>query len=93
MIPSHDFTVIDVIRHLGYEVENDLSWTAGALLREAWFQKTGELPEKRLRKKTSGYGSHCFAVYPCRFQKEALVIVTKLADEIYSARARQMGLF
>ena len=89
----HDFTVVDLIRELGYEVENELSWTAGAKLRDAWIQKTGDLPEKRLRQKSHGIGSHCFAIYPRHFRSEAIGIVSKLADQIYSARAAQLDLF
>jgi len=90
---GHDFTVTDVIRSLGLEVENDLSWQAGNRVRRAWLKRTGDLPEKRLRKKTAGSGSHCFAVYPHHFHVEALRIVSAVADQLYSARARQLGLF
>ena len=91
--PIHDFTVVDLIRALGYEVENELSWAAGNRLRDAWIANTGDLPEKRLRQKTSGRGSHCFAIYPRRFWPEALEIVSKMAEQLYSARAAQLGLF
>jgi hypothetical protein len=91
--PAWDFTVVDLIRTLGYEVENELSWTAGNQLRDAWIARTGELPEKRLRQKTAGKGSHCFAIYPHAFHSEALEIVRKIAEQIYSERARQLGLF
>lgn len=89
----YDFTVVDLIKRLGYEVENELSWTAGCQLRDAWIALTGELPEKRLRQKSCGTGSHCFAIYPRHFYSEAIGIVARLAERIYSERARQMGLF
>jgi hypothetical protein len=89
----HDFTVIDLIKQLGFEIENELSWAAGNKLRDAWIARTGELPEKRLRQKTCGHGSHCFAVYPGIFHREAIAIVAKIADQIYSEKARQMEMF
>jgi hypothetical protein len=88
-----DWTVVDLIRTLGFEVENELSWCAGNRVRDAWLLKTGDLPEKRLRGKSHARGSHCFAVYPRHFRAQALEIVQATADELYSARASQLGLF
>ena len=91
--PLEDWTVVDLIRELGFEVENELSWCAGNRVRDAWLAKTGDLPEKRLRGKSHARGSHCFAVYPRHFRAEALEVVRKTTDELYASRAAQLGFF
>lgn len=62
-------TVVDVMRDMKIEITPELSWTVGTAVRELWMQQNGGLlPEKELRTKTSGHGSHCFAVYPESFR-------------------------
>jgi hypothetical protein len=57
-------TVLDVMRSMGVEITSSLSWSVGVRVRELYEARTGCLPEKALRTKTIGTGSHCFAVYP-----------------------------
>ena len=58
------FTVVDVFRALGLDPTPPHTWSAGARLRQAYLAETGHLPHKDNRQKTSGGGSHCFAIYP-----------------------------
>lgn len=66
-----DFTVIDLAQHLKIETSNEAMWELGALVRDRWFSECGKLPNKDLRKKKNGAGSHCYAVYPESFWKTA----------------------
>lgn len=83
------FTVIDLIRAHGCEPEPRVSWPIGTAVREAYRARTGELPVKALRSKTSGPGSHCFAVYPETFRAEATDLVRALLESTAAARAAQ----
>jgi hypothetical protein len=57
-------TIIDVCRALRIEPEPRLTWPVGAAVRVLYETRHGALPQKALRTKTSGAGSHCLAVYP-----------------------------
>ena len=82
------FTVIDVFRHLDLEPDPEDTWAAGARLRDMYEDAAGKLPDKALRPKTSGTGSHCFAVYPPKWWDKAVEIVMLIADQ----KARQPRL-
>lgn len=86
-------TVIDRIRALGFEPESRLTWIVGDQVRDRWTIDTGALPEKALRRKTSGGGSHCFAVYPERFVPMIDAIIIRVAADFEAESARQPGLF
>lgn len=60
-------TIIDVMKRLRIEPTPELTWRVGTAVRVAYENKHGRLPEKGLRKKTSGPGSHCFALYSPSF--------------------------
>jgi hypothetical protein len=70
-----EITVVDVIRDMGVEVTNELTWSVGARMREMWRDEHGDLPEKGLRPKTAGPGSHCFAVYPEHWRQRIVAVV------------------
>lgn len=82
-------TVIEVARSMGIELSKDAAWAIGALMAKRWADTCGEQPEKRLRPKTNGGGSHCFAVYPDSWieQIKAAIRDSQQAD------ADQMVLF
>ena len=72
------FTVIDVMRDMGIkDPDKGLTWTVGDMVKNKWFEIHGQLPEKQLRPKTNGPGSHCFAVYPPAFQPEIKRIIQR----------------
>lgn len=68
-------TIIDVCRDLEIEPEPHLTWPVGSAVRELFERKYGRLPEKELRAKTNGAGSHCLAVYPKRMWAEIARII------------------
>jgi hypothetical protein len=83
------FTVVDVFHDLGLQPVPAQTWSAGNVARDAYLKATGQLPEKELRTKTGGGGSHCFAVYPEHWRPRVIAIVRLVATE----GARQGRLF
>lgn len=71
-------TIIDVIKEMGIEPTPELTWTAGPLIRNLYEKKEGRVPEKALRAKTNGGGSHCFAIYPDWMKDTIRVVVLGL---------------
>jgi hypothetical protein len=82
-------TVIDVCRALQVEPDPPLTWSVGNLVRGMWERQYGALPEKDLRRKTAGGGSHCFAIYPYTW-RDAIARVIMLHT---TERQRQGELF
>lgn len=76
-------TVIDRIKALGFEATIKQRTQIGIAVREKWRKTYGDLPEKDLRTKTGGGGSHCFALYPSTFVPEIddVVEAFKLQDD------------
>lgn len=72
---KHGVTIVDVCRDIGVEVEPRLTWAVGNRVRELWEQRHGGLPEKELRRKTAGKGSHCLAVYPEHWRNDIETII------------------
>ena len=90
-------TVPARIRALGLEQEtpkgNELAWRAGAAVREDWRDVVGEYPPKGNRPKTSGHGSHCFALYPVAWIERIDETIRRIADELDAEEAAQLALF
>jgi hypothetical protein len=83
-------TVVQVIRDMGVEVTNELSWSVGNRVRDLFEIRHGFLPQKELREKTDGSGgTHCFAVYPDEMRSEIEAIVRLHRTEA----ARQFDMF
>lgn len=57
-------TIVDVVRDMKIEPLPSLTWPVGARVRDLYEYMYGRAPQKKLRTKTSGAGSHCFATYP-----------------------------
>jgi hypothetical protein len=87
------FSVPQRVVHLGLEPTPELTWAAGAKVRDSWMELTGLEPARALRKKTSGTGSHVFAVYPPDFIEQADSIIMKVAEEVEADAAKQTSLF
>lgn len=87
------FTVIERIRDHRCEPTPELSWAIGAAVRDAYERQHGALPEKVLRPKTSGTGSHCFAWYPDSFRETADRIVRAHLEAAKAAGTAQGNLF
>jgi hypothetical protein len=86
---SEGVTVPEVMKALGLEPEPHVSWSIGARVREEYVATMKAPPPKALRPKTSGSGSHCFAVYP----PEMVPLIERIVGEHKAAAARQGSLF
>lgn len=72
-------TVIDVFNDLGFEPIPEDTWSVGAAARNLYEEIVGQPPPLELRKKTTGSGSHCFAVYPSSWRPRLESIVKSVA--------------
>tara|TARA_Y100000310_G_C20369726_1_gene662951 strand:- start:17 stop:313 length:297 start_codon:yes stop_codon:yes gene_type:complete len=82
-------TIPAMIAELKLKYTKRLAWAAGNLCRHRWQEMTGTLPTKELRQKTTGEGSHCFAVYPNTFRPEMRRVLVSLQ----AADDEQLRLF
>jgi len=57
-------TVVSVMKELGFRLQKEVTWAIGGRVRDIYAKQYGHLPPKELRNKTSGVGTHCFAIYP-----------------------------
>ena len=57
-------TVPQVFRVMGIVPSNEEAWSVGARIATMYAEIYGEQPPKDNRPKTSGGGTHCFALYP-----------------------------
>jgi hypothetical protein len=86
---NRGITIIDVFRELKIEPTPSLTWAVGAAVRDIYEQRYGCLPEKDLRNKTNGPGSHCFAIYPETMRPT----IVRMVAEHDSEAKRQGDLF
>lgn len=56
-------TIVERMIELGYVPDKYLNWEIGQKMEKWYTKRHNALPKKDLRQKTSGPGSHCFAVY------------------------------
>lgn len=83
-------TVMQVFRDLGVIAPSPaLSWSVGSRIATKWSDVNGEQPEKGLRPKTNGGGTHCFALYPESWRK---IIESEIRQAIEIERS-QLDLF
>ena len=82
-------TILDVCREMGVDLEPKAAWSAGSTMAEMWKDETGELPEKQLRTKTCGTGSHCFAVYPESWRER----IREVIERVGYVQKAQLNLF
>jgi len=72
---SGQITVMQVFSALGVRPTNEQAWGIGTRIAHLYNMEFGAEPPKALRPKTSGTGSHCFAIYPSEwFDRIAEVI-------------------
>lgn len=88
--PRAGITVPEMFASLGMRPTARQSWMAGAAARQRWKEIHGDLPDKALRTKTSGKGSHCFAVYQDSWRDTLAKIVRRVSPR---ADERQPDLF
>jgi len=63
-------TVPQVARLMGVVLDNRTAWSVGAEMAHTYQQEFGENPPKDNRPKTNGSGSHCFALYPAKWEQK-----------------------
>ena len=73
-------TVPQVFKAMGVEPTNAQAWSAGARVATMYAEKHGQQPPKENRQKTSGSGSHCFAVYPRSWQARIKKVIAELVE-------------
>lgn len=72
-------SVNEVAAEMGVDLPPAAAWSVGAIIRERYAARAGELPAKELRRKKSGAGSHCFAVYPEAMREEIARVIREHA--------------
>ena len=73
-------TVPQVARAMGVELDNRVSWAVGTEVANIYADRVGAQPSKDLRPKSSGAGSHCFAVYPPAWATTIRSVITSHLD-------------
>lgn len=66
---SERITIMQVFSLLGHTPTNEQAWTVGNRMQREYAQEFGEQPPKDNRPKTTGAGSHCFALYPATWRE------------------------
>jgi hypothetical protein len=82
-------TVMQVFAYLGIQPTSSQSWAVGNRVAAMYANEFGEQPPKDNRPKTSGGGTHCFALYPRTWQER----IARVINEVVDAEAAQQDLF
>jgi hypothetical protein len=77
---DHRISVPQVFRAMGITPTNEQSWAVGTRVATMYADEFGEQPPKDNRRKTSGAGSHCFALYPPSWETIIRAEIKKLVD-------------
>lgn len=83
------YSVPERIKFRQMQATNNDSWHLGKVVMQAWVRRYGNLPDKDLRTKTHGGGSHMFAIYPKHF----VPTIDAIIDRFDLSRSRQGDLF
>ena len=73
-------TVMQVFKSLGVNPEPTISWSVGSRMAQLWRDAEGREPTKELRPKTTGGGSHCFAIYPFDWRPAIERVIRETTD-------------
>ncbi|MCU0918614.1 MAG: hypothetical protein MUC88_29265 [Planctomycetes bacterium] len=76
-----DITVPAVFKSLGIEPRPEWTWAVGDRMQKMYAAERGEQPPKALRRKTSGVGTHCLAVYPYDWHQKIADVIRVVARE------------
>jgi hypothetical protein len=82
-------TIIQVAKSMGLELDNATAWSVGSEMAQKYMEEFAEQPPKELRPKTSGAGSHCFAVYPSTWEGR----IKKAITERLEFASKQLDFF
>lgn len=86
---DHWITVPEVARSMGAVLDSRQAWSVGSAIAAEYHKRCGMQPPKALRPKTSGSGTHCFAVYPPHWGP----IIRRAIEAHLKSSARQPDLF
>jgi hypothetical protein len=73
-------TVPQVARAMNVDLQPREAWSVGSTIASMYQDRVGHLPTKDLRPKTTGAGSHCFAIYPPHWEKEIRATINAQVD-------------
>ncbi len=82
-------TVPQIFRALGITPTPSQAWSVGSRIANAYASEFGQQPPKDNRPKTSGSGSHCFALYPTDYRPR----IEQIIRATVNGEASQRGLF
>lgn len=82
-------TVPQVARLMGVVLDNRTAWAVGSEMAHQYQQEFGENPPKDNRPKTNGGGSHCFALYPAKWEKKIREVIESHLEQ----QAKQTDMF
>jgi hypothetical protein len=82
-------TVPQVARLMGVTLDNKTSWSVGSEMAHTYQNEFGENPPKDNRPKTTGSGSHCFALYPAKWESK----IRKVIEAHIEQQGKQNDLF
>ena len=82
-------TVPQVARVMGVVLDKRTSWAVGSDMASKYLLEFGENPPKDNRPKTNGSGSHCFALYPAKWEKKIRSVIEAHLEQ----QAKQNDLF
>jgi hypothetical protein len=82
-------TVMQVFNAMGIKPDKSTSWSVGSMIASEFANEFGHQPPKDNRPKTSGSGTHCFALYPRSWEPRIRAVIAKHV----TAQSAQGGLF
>ena len=82
-------TVMQVFKALGVQPDPKVSWSVGSRIAAAYAEEYGKQPPKENRPKTSGGGSHCFAIYPATWRRK----IEKAIKDVVAFQRSQGDMF
>ena len=82
-------TTVQVFRALGIDPSPEQSWSVGSRMQRVYQLEHGAEPPKENRPKTSGSGTHCFAIYPASWRPRIEAVIR----EVVAEDGRQEDLF
>ena len=81
-------TVMEVFRAMDIKPDSRSAWKVGGRVSAMYKNHFGVQPPKENRKKSSGTGSHCFAIYP----RDWMDNIVKVIDEVTDTKSSQRSL-
>ena len=84
-ISGGGITVMQVFQVMGITPSRSDSWAVGARCARQYLNDYGTWPRKENRPKTTGAGSHCFAIYPKSWQSRIANMIKRVCGEAHQS--------